>query len=78
MRPYTKHIAIRYHNFRSFVANYDVETKHVDIKEHIPVTFTKPLDLYFLDIYAKSLMVDKKMVSLFAMEYEITCMERVY
>ena len=30
MLPRTKHITIKYHHFRSFVANGDVDIKHVD------------------------------------------------
>ena len=44
MRPCTKHIAIKYHHFRSFIANGDVEIKHVDTKEHKSDIFMKPLD----------------------------------
>ena len=32
MRPHTKHITINYHNFRSFVANGDIEIQHIDTK----------------------------------------------
>ena len=43
MRPHMKHIAIKYHHLCSFVANGDVDIKHVDTKEHIADIFTKPL-----------------------------------
>ena len=33
MWPHTKHIAINYQHFRSFVANGDIEIKHIDTKE---------------------------------------------
>ena len=39
-----KHIVIKYHHFQSFVANGDVEIKHVDTKEYIADIFMKPLD----------------------------------
>ena len=32
----TKRITIKYHQLRSFVANSDVEIKHIDINEHYP------------------------------------------
>ena len=38
-----KHIAIKYHHFRSFLTNYDAEIKHVDTKENIVDIFLKPL-----------------------------------
>ena len=44
IRPRTKHIAIKYHHFRSFVKNGDVKRKHVDNKGKIADIFTKPLD----------------------------------
>ena len=44
MQPCTKHIAIKYHHFRSFVVNGDVKIKHVDTKGQIADIFTKPLD----------------------------------
>ena len=44
MRPCTKNISIKYHNFCIFVANGDVDIKHVDTKEQITDIFTKPLD----------------------------------
>ena len=44
MQPHTKHIAIKYHHLRSFVANGDVEIKNVDTKEHITDIFIKLLD----------------------------------
>ena len=35
---------IKYHHFRSFVMNDDVEIQHINTKEHITDIFTKPLD----------------------------------
>ena len=32
IRPLTKHIAIKYHHFRSFIANGDIEIQHFYIK----------------------------------------------
>ena len=43
MRPHTKHITIKYHQFRSFVANGDVEIQLIDTKEQITNIFTKLL-----------------------------------
>ena len=43
MRPRTKHILIKYHHFRSFVLNVDVEIKYVETKEQIVDIFTKLL-----------------------------------
>ena len=40
----TKHIAIKYHHFQSFVANGDAEIQHIDTKKQIAYIFTKPLD----------------------------------
>ena len=50
MRPHTKHITIKYHNFWSFLVNVDVEIKHVDTKEQIATIFIKLL-YYELFIY---------------------------
>ena len=44
IRPRTKHINIKYHQYQSFVANGNVKTKHIDTKEKIADIFTKPLD----------------------------------
>ena len=44
LRPYTKHTKIKYHHFWSFVANGNIEIKHVDTKDHITDIFTEPLD----------------------------------
>ena len=41
MRPRTKHIAIKYHQFRIFVMNGDLEIKHVGTKEQIADIFTR-------------------------------------
>ena len=44
IRHRTKHITIKYHHFRCFVVNGDVEIKHAETKEQITDIFTKPLD----------------------------------
>ena len=44
MRPSTNHIVIKYHHFRSFVANCDVEIQHIYTKEQIADIFTKLID----------------------------------
>ena len=41
--PPTKHIAIKYHHFRSFVADETIITKHINTKEQLEESFTKPL-----------------------------------
>ena len=51
MQPRTKHIAIKYHHLRIFVANGDVEIKYIDTKKQIVDIFTKPLDSEFFWIY---------------------------
>ena len=43
IQPRTKHIAIKYHHFRSFFVNGDVEIKHVDTKEQISDILMKSL-----------------------------------
>ena len=48
MRCCTKLIVIKFHHFRSFIANDDVEIKHVDTKEHITDIFMKPPDYELL------------------------------
>ena len=52
MGPHTKHIAIKYHQFRIFVVNSDIETQHIDTKEQIADIFMKLLD-YELFIYLR-------------------------
>ena len=44
MLPCMKHIAIKYHQLKSFVVIGDVDIKHVDTKEYIADIFTKSLD----------------------------------
>ena len=41
--PRTKHIAIKYHHFWSFVANGEIDIQHFDTKEQIKDIFTKQL-----------------------------------
>ena len=43
MRPRTKHIALKYHHFRSHVASGDVKIKWIDTKHQLADIFTKPL-----------------------------------
>ena len=43
MRPRTKHIAIKYHHFRSHVANGDIKIQWIDTKHQLADIFTKPL-----------------------------------
>jgi len=43
MRPRTKHIALKYHHFRSHVANGDIKIKWIDTKSQLADIFTKPL-----------------------------------
>ena len=42
--PRTKHIAIKYHHFRSFVKNKSINISHIGTKEQIADIFTKPLE----------------------------------
>ena len=41
--PRTKHIAIKYHHFRSFVADGSIDTNPIDTSEQLADTLTKPL-----------------------------------
>jgi hypothetical protein len=43
MRPRSKHIAIKYHHFRSHVANGNIKIKWIDTKHQLADIFTKPL-----------------------------------
>ena len=43
-RPRTKHIALKYHHFRSFVKDKKVTMLPIDTKEQIADQLTKPLD----------------------------------
>ena len=43
IRPRTKHIALKYHHFRSFVQNKTITIEHVDTKSQIADIFTKAL-----------------------------------
>ena len=42
-RPRTKHLSVRLHHFRSFVANNRISIQHISTKEQIADMFTKPL-----------------------------------
>ena len=44
MRPRTKHISIKYHHFRSKVAEGTVTVEYIDTLEQIADIFTKALD----------------------------------
>ena len=59
MQLRTNIILIKYHHFRTFIANGDIEIKYADTKEHIVDIFLKPLYSKFLDIYATSLTVGR-------------------
>ena len=41
--PRTKHIAIKYHHFRSFVADETIIINSIDTKEQLADIFTRPL-----------------------------------
>jgi hypothetical protein len=43
MRPRTKHIALKYHHFRSHVANGSIKVRWIDTKHQLADIFTKPL-----------------------------------
>ena len=42
-RPRTKHIAVKYHHFRSYVQKDLVPINSIDTKDQLADTFTKPL-----------------------------------
>ena len=42
--PRTKHIAIKYHHFRSHVKQGNIQVHPIDTKEQTADIFTKPLD----------------------------------
>ena len=42
-RPRTKHIALKYHHFRSFVKCGYVKVSRIETKEQLADIFTKPL-----------------------------------
>ena len=44
-RPRTKHIALKYHHFRSFVNEGKVNILPIDTKEQLADQFTKALDI---------------------------------
>jgi hypothetical protein len=44
-RPQTKHVALKYHHFRSYVAEGKVEILPIDTNEQLADQFTKSLDL---------------------------------
>ena len=43
IRPRTKHIALKYHHFRSYVKDGTISVKYVETSEQIADIFTKPL-----------------------------------
>ena len=51
--PRTKHIALKYHHFRQFVANKTVRIKPIDTLEQNADIFTKPLVKGNLNIFAR-------------------------
>ena len=54
--PRTKHIAIKYHHFRSFVANKTISILPIDTKDQLADIFTKPLDRVIFTKLRKGLM----------------------
>ena len=44
-RPWTKHIALKYHHFRSFVEAGKIQILPVDTQEQLADQFTKALDV---------------------------------
>ena len=42
--PRTKHIAIKYHHFRKYVAGKTISISPIDTKDQLADIFTKPLD----------------------------------
>ena len=43
LRPRTKHIAVQYHHFRSYVENGTIKVHHISTTEQLADMFTKPL-----------------------------------
>jgi hypothetical protein len=43
MRPRTRHIALKYHHFRSHIENGNLQIKWIDTKHQLADIFTKPL-----------------------------------
>jgi hypothetical protein len=43
VRPRTKHIALKYHHFRSHVARGDIKIQWINTKSQLADIFTKPL-----------------------------------
>jgi hypothetical protein len=54
--PRTKHIAIKYHHFRSFVADKTLAILPIDTKVQLVDIFTKPLDKVIFTQLRKSLI----------------------
>ena len=54
--PQTKHVAIKYHHFRSFVADKTLAILPTDTKDQLADIFTKPLDKVIFTQLRKSLM----------------------
>ena len=54
--PRTKHIAIKYHHFRSFVQDKTIQIFPIPTKEQIADIFTKPLDDHDFVYLRKKLM----------------------
>ena len=44
IRPRTKHIALKYHHFRSFVRNKKISIQYIETKSQIADIFTKALN----------------------------------
>ena len=44
IRPRTKHIALKYHHFRSFVQNNTISIQYIDTTKQIADIFTKALN----------------------------------
>jgi len=45
LHPRTKHIGVKYHHFRSHVANSHIKIQWIDTKHQLVNIFTKPLPL---------------------------------
>ena len=54
--PRTKHITIKYHHFRSYVANKTISILPIDTKDQLADIFTKPLDRVIFTKLRKLLM----------------------
>ena len=56
LAPRTKHITIKYHHFRSFVADGSIQIFPIDIKYQLAEIFKNPLDRVIIVKFRRLLM----------------------